>query len=161
MFIVLTYFWLSWVRLHIWLTFTIHNFIFHFKCYNILHFAECQLLCWTFLLFLFFRGGGLRGVIIVETGFFSDVGSGQLHSDMALVRSKVIPLKAYIGSQTIINSNSLKSILDWWRKRVSDRKQFEMQCHSARGVRVRGNACVRACVPESESGSLFATQRVF
>ena len=25
-------------------------FIFHFKCYSILHFAVCQLLCWAFLL---------------------------------------------------------------------------------------------------------------
>ena len=24
-------------------------FIFHFKCYSILHFAVCQLLCWAFL----------------------------------------------------------------------------------------------------------------
>ena len=24
-------------------------FIFHFKCYSVLHFAVCQLLCWAFL----------------------------------------------------------------------------------------------------------------
>ena len=36
--------------LHIWLSFTIHYFIFHFKCCSILHFAICQLLCWAFLL---------------------------------------------------------------------------------------------------------------
>ena len=24
-------------------------FMFHFKCYSILHFAVCQLLCWAFL----------------------------------------------------------------------------------------------------------------
>ena len=30
--------------------FTIHYFIFHFKCCSILHFAVCQLLCWAFLL---------------------------------------------------------------------------------------------------------------
>ena len=35
--------------MHIWLSFTIHYFIFHFKCYSILHFAVCQLLCWAFL----------------------------------------------------------------------------------------------------------------
>ena len=27
-------------------------FIFHFKCYSILHFAVCQLLCWAFLLLI-------------------------------------------------------------------------------------------------------------
>ena len=106
MFIVLTYFWLRRVLLHIWLSFTIHYFIFHFKrcsiiycisqyasfyaglscirmaaasaaepvcedvdvsfcifdchfftihyfifhfkCYSNLHFAVCQLLCWAF-----------------------------------------------------------------------------------------------------------------
>ena len=47
MLIVLTYFWLRWVLLHIWLSFTIHYFIFHFKCYSILHLAVCQLLCWV------------------------------------------------------------------------------------------------------------------
>ena len=50
MFIVLTYFWLRWVVLNIWLSFTIHYFIFHFKCCSILHFAVCQLLCWAFML---------------------------------------------------------------------------------------------------------------
>ena len=25
-------------------------FMFHFKCYSILHFADCQFLCWAFLL---------------------------------------------------------------------------------------------------------------
>ena len=50
MFIVLTYFWLGWVLLHIWLSFTIHYFRFHFKCCSILHFAVCQLLCWAFML---------------------------------------------------------------------------------------------------------------
>ena len=49
MLIVLTYFWLRWVLMHIWLSFTIHYFIFHFKCYSILLFAVCQLLCWAFL----------------------------------------------------------------------------------------------------------------
>ena len=49
MLIVLTYFWLGWVLLHIWLSFTIHYFLFNFKCYSILHFAVCQLLCWAFL----------------------------------------------------------------------------------------------------------------
>ena len=29
--------------------YTIHYFIFHFKCYSILHFAVCQLLRWAFL----------------------------------------------------------------------------------------------------------------
>ena len=48
--LVLTYFWLRWVLLHIWLSFTIHYFIFHFQCSSILHFAVCQLLCWAFLL---------------------------------------------------------------------------------------------------------------
>ena len=27
-------------------------FIFHFKCYSILHFAVCRLLCWAFLVFV-------------------------------------------------------------------------------------------------------------
>ena len=54
MLIVLTYFWLRWVLLHIWLSFTIHYFIFHFKCYSIFHFAVCQLLCWAFLLLVEF-----------------------------------------------------------------------------------------------------------
>ena len=31
------------------MSFTIHYFIFHFKCYSSLHFAVCQLLCWAFL----------------------------------------------------------------------------------------------------------------
>ena len=31
-------------------------FIFHFKCYSILHFAVCQLLCWAFLFFLWWSG---------------------------------------------------------------------------------------------------------
>ena len=35
--------------LHILLSFTIHYFIFHFKCFRILNFAICQLLCWAFL----------------------------------------------------------------------------------------------------------------
>ena len=52
MLIVLTYFWLRWVLLHIWLSFTIHYFIFHFKCYSILHFTVCQLLCWAFLFYV-------------------------------------------------------------------------------------------------------------
>ena len=28
-------------------------FIFQFKCYHILHFAICQLLCWAYLFYLF------------------------------------------------------------------------------------------------------------
>ena len=39
MFIVLTNFWFRWALLHIWLSFTIHYFIIHFECYNILNFA--------------------------------------------------------------------------------------------------------------------------
>ena len=30
-------------------------FIFQFKCYSILHFAVCQLLCWAFLLPVFYN----------------------------------------------------------------------------------------------------------
>ena len=33
----------------------VQAFIFYFKCYSILHFAVCQLLCWPFLLYSFNR----------------------------------------------------------------------------------------------------------
>ena len=68
MFIVLTYFWLRWVLLHILLSFTIHYFIFHFKCYSNLHFAVCQLLFWAFLLKLCWHP-----VTNVESTFLCDL----------------------------------------------------------------------------------------
>ena len=38
------------IKLRLWKAMAVSQaFIFHFKCYSILHFVVCQLLCWAFL----------------------------------------------------------------------------------------------------------------
>ena len=49
-------------------------FIFHFKCYSILHFAVCQLLCWAFLWYLL-SNGAIANFVLYDLDLpFSNVG---------------------------------------------------------------------------------------
>ena len=86
--LVLTYFWLRWVLLHIWLSFTIHYFIFHFKCCRILHFAVCQHLCWAFLL-IFVKVRRVR-VIVTDTRAHREMNKPIAISDIVQLSLKTV-----------------------------------------------------------------------
>ena len=64
-------------------------FIFHFKWYSLLHFAVCQLLCWTFLLYFWGCGDRIGPGRVLSLSFFRSTCSF-LQIFLKLTHSKAI-----------------------------------------------------------------------